>query len=1701
MKKIKNMLCSIVSLMLCFIMLLSGGTLNVLAAVNDRAAPETSEETVTYLSDLDWEWAYASARDTMYGDKENASGREPKKDYRYAGTDMPMYISYDACEGVYDYDTIIAKETTKKVDKGIGTAACSEIVYKIDGSYDEFRATLGFDVYTMGNSKRPSSVQFKVLGSRENDISTEYEELYDSGVVYNSGSGDERPYFVPQDIAVNVKDYKYLKLWVYDAGETGKGGTNPTNESDDVNWAFARLIKKGGETEEGYTYLSDMDQKDASGNPVKNDTDYAGNEIVVNGQNYTKGLGMMADASVSYALGGGYEYFTAEIGFAPGSGVSETECIVYGINSTGGRDVITEVTLSGEKQYQSIGGPISGIETLELVINGNGDENICINWGDAKLRKAEEIIPVELSSITVDGKKLEGFSPSLTEYTVEVDGERVPTIGASAAEELTVKITQPDSVPGDGVITVSDGETDCVYTIHFVPKAETGITVDLLADKKELNPAKDPDGKAELSIKAYDKDGAEIEIPTDAKIEYTAEDLYKSGDVTVAEVDADGIVTPGAGGVSRITVNVTFGGNTYSDTVNITVRPFYNDYHQSMVMKMFLGQDGKINLTLDEALEVVKKIDNMTLGIPKIFYLVGWQYEGHDSGYPSFAKVNEGLKREEDASARDSLIWFMEEAKKYNTTISLHINILDASPESPLWEEYLEKDLIARNADGTLKEYVWGYPISYTAEWNAGLTQRRIDELLELLPPLKEAGTIHIDAFHTVIPNYTDEPISPYHAEKYGYTSEVEEETQRKIFQYFHDKGIDVTSEFVSSYRNDKFIGLQPMAWHFSTLSTTEYLEIPASLYCGGDRGKAVFGENMAGESIIKADKENLTGFMSDFALKTVPFYFLNRFDRLSYEKSGGVETAVFSDGVVSWKNADGSLHITQDGIVLRDGTDVFMPALWNEDEYKEIFAYSKSGYENKTWTLPEQCADIESVDIYNINLTDITVAAQNQPVIDGKITLSLEADQAVAIVPAGTILDPEALEKLGAFQLISPENEAKNQTEPIQLSWTEALNAENYTVTVAADSEFKNIVAEETVSGTSYNIEGLEGNTVYYWKVAAKRYQDGALYESRDNSNGVWSFKTEPSEVPAAPENLSAIRGEKGVRLTWSKSDGADSYNIYRSDGSGFVLVAENIAENSWIDTEASADTAYSYYVCAENGRGESEPGRTVKETANETVYLSDIDWEWAYASARGVMYGDEENIQNTAKPKKDFRYDGSNIKMYISMDPCYNEYNYDNILEKESTIAVDKGIGAAASSEIVYKLDGKYETFVATPAFDIYTLTNKNRVSSAQFKILGSRDEDRSGDYEVLYDSGIIYNSDKDASRPYYIPKEISVSVKEYKYLKLWVSDVNEATAGSPVNASDSLDWAFARLTVAEEPEEVSKKTLEYFLNSAKEHLADGDADDAVESVQKLLEEAIAEGEAVMANESATREEVMNATVKLMKAIQALDMKAGDKTDLEMAVELGDMIDLSKYVETGKKEFTDALSAAKDVLADGDAMQEDIDSAWSALVDALDNLRLKANKDALEDLLNEVSGLDLSRYTEESAETLRQAFARANAVMADETLSTDDQDTVDEAVSALQSAVDGLVVKTDDTGDGGQTGGSDDGNTSGGGQNGGSQNNNGQSGSSQNSVIASGSADKSSVSGSKAVKTGDTAAVGIFLAAALASGAAVLALKKKKR
>ncbi|MBS1577120.1 MAG: hypothetical protein JST09_17620, partial [Bacteroidetes bacterium] len=358
-------------------------------------------------------------------------------------------------------------------------------------------------------------------------------------------------------------------------------------------------------------------------------------------------------------------------------------------------------------------------------------------------------------------------------------------------------------------------------------------------------------------------------------------------------------------------------------------RPWLRDYSQTLVMKMFLcsrdstGNVKQVYLRFEDALEEIKKLDRITLGIPKIIYLVGWQFTGHDSGYPSWSEVNASLKRNQDRSAVESLHWLIREAKQYHTIVSLHINMIDAFKNSPLWNVYDANDIIIKDKSGQpipgeVFDGMQSYQISYAQEWKKGYAQKRIDSLLRLLPELKEGATIHIDAFHSIQPVRKDDPISsPY----LGYSINDEIAAQRKIFRYWRLKGLDVTSEgSIYWLRKDPFIGLQPMAWHFDNESflssnwigkTADFKELPPQLYCGTP---------MHGEQEIKEDPKNLTGLIGQFCTKVVPWYYHNNLTKKKYD---------------AYRQVAG---------------DIFLPVLWLKNT---LVAFSEKGYDSKKWKLP----------------------------------------------------------------------------------------------------------------------------------------------------------------------------------------------------------------------------------------------------------------------------------------------------------------------------------------------------------------------------------------------------------------------------------------------------------------------------------------------------------------------------------------------------------------------------------------------------------------------------------------------------------------------------------------------------------------------------------------------------------------------------
>lgn len=428
-------------------------------------------------------------------------------------------------------------------------------------------------------------------------------------------------------------------------------------------------------------------------------------------------------------------------------------------------------------------------------------------------------------------------------------------------------------------------------------------------------------------------------------------------------------------------------------TAQSTKSPYNHDYSKTWVSKLLIsvpdlkngGTDLRCNL--DQALNIIRESDQISLGVPKIVYLVGWQYNGHDDRYPEFFEVNPALKRAGDKDATESLKWLIREARKHNTIVSLHINTTDAYDDSQLWDTYVKEDMISKNADGTLMvigEYNnrKAYQINYRNEWNKGYLQKRVDRLIELLPELVEGGTIHSDAWIA--------------RDSKGHNETIINEAlyQRKGLEYWRAKGLDLTSEWYMDY----MVGLVPYAWHFNGSTQADYLSTPANIYTGtglnpdirsSDHDLAfLFGTSCYGETTWNPKAEWQPRLTEDFMLKFPQYYFLNSFDRLRVDGQGKDRKAIFSDNVVV-SLSDST--ITHHGRLIRRGNTYAIPALWRCDN--GVILYSQKGDKQAEFETPLTWRGV----------TKATLSMVTPQGMKERKTISIKNDKYTVELPANT--------------------------------------------------------------------------------------------------------------------------------------------------------------------------------------------------------------------------------------------------------------------------------------------------------------------------------------------------------------------------------------------------------------------------------------------------------------------------------------------------------------------------------------------------------------------------------------------------------------------------------------------------------------------------------------------------------------------------
>ena len=283
-----------------------------------------------------------------------------------------------------------------------------------------------------------------------------------------------------------------------------------------------------------------------------------------------------------------------------------------------------------------------------------------------------------------------------------------------------------------------------------------------------------------------------------------------------------------------------------------------------------------------------------------------------------------------------------------------------------------------------------------------------------------------------------------------------------------------------------------------------------------------------------------------------------------------------------------------------------------------------------------------------------------------------------------------------------------------------------------------------------------------------------------------------------------------------------------------------------------------------------------------------------------------------------------------------------------------------------------------------------------------------------------GVLYVTANSASgsKYYNIKTDISTEFvakmdqsKQRSISNIEVSE-NEFKITTYLYDANNDDWAVLDTFAINKTEvqEADKTALKIAVDLANA-ITDEDLADVVQAVADEFKAARDEANTVYNNASATQVEVNNAFDRLANAMHMLDFKQGDKTALKAFIDKVSGLDSTQYTEATWTVFNDALTAANNVYNNANAMQEEVNEAYSNLVKGFLNLRLIPNKDLLEDLINQAEGLNSANYTEASYKVLNEALVNAKAIFENPNAT---QEEVDNAKATLEKAINSLENTT---------------------------------------------------------------------------------------
>jgi hypothetical protein len=368
----------------------------------------------------------------------------------------------------------------------------------------------------------------------------------------------------------------------------------------------------------------------------------------------------------------------------------------------------------------------------------------------------------------------------------------------------------------------------------------------------------------------------------------------------------------------------------------------------SIAYKVFMDAPylAKPSTTLDQLDKIVTAINHITDGIPQIVYMVGWQYKGHDTGYPSLDKWNERLGPHEKVYERSA--WYQDHL---NTILSYHANIDDAFKNSKDFDDSIMATdydqgpvywqmLYKSKTDST-------FHISHYKDVRSGSIFKRLEAFLKTVPVHK---ILHLDAMRTTncYPNWEKDSL--------GVAEELDLGL-KPIIHWLKEKGIEVTTEGQNSMPHE-LMGWIAGVYHMDDPTDAELMVYHRKLLGGGlgeGRGRFECGLGTSLHEDLTYRKINQgISFTNDWNklkeriyLGSLLYIYYQQRQMLNVKKEADRVRVYYDDGTIAdIDTKNDQLLVSRGNLVIARDDDRFIP-LGNG-----IYLFSRKGGE-KEWTLP----------------------------------------------------------------------------------------------------------------------------------------------------------------------------------------------------------------------------------------------------------------------------------------------------------------------------------------------------------------------------------------------------------------------------------------------------------------------------------------------------------------------------------------------------------------------------------------------------------------------------------------------------------------------------------------------------------------------------------------------------------------------------